>query len=513
MHDAAVPRAPIAWDILAALVAAKVLVHALSNGPLAWGYMTDELYFLDSAARPLQWGYVDHPPLSIAVLALLRPLTGDAIFAVRVLPALLGAATIVLCGLIARELGGGRLAQGLAALAGLATPVVLAMSSYYSMNAFDEALSAGAICLWLRIVNTGKPALWLVLGVVLGIGLMNKVSMLWLGAGLAVALLLSPERRWLRTPWPWGCAAIALAMLAPYVVWNARNGWAFIEFNRNAAAFKVGEVSLPTFIAQQLMALGYVAGGLWLAGIAFVALSPDTRRYRSVVWLFLVPAALLAASGSARPHYLTPLFPVAFACGALLVEHVAGRWTWLPRAVVVTLLVTFAVALPIVTPILPPQQTIRYMDTLGLRPPEELERGGALPMHLGLFFHAEAVLDPVQRVYASLPAEEQARTAILTGSFGETGAINVLGRQRGLPGSLGRHNQYGLWGPGDETGEQMIVVHADETVLRGWFESCERRAEIDCPYCMEMMDAQAVYVCRGPRRPLREMWAGMRFYR
>lgn len=513
MHEPAVPRAPIAWDILAALVAAKLLVHALSNGLLAWGYMTDELYFLDSAARPLQWGYVDHPPLSIALLALLRPLTGDAIFAIRVLPTLLGAATIVLCGLIAREMGGGRLAQGLAALAGLATPVVVAMSSYYSMNAIDEALSAGVIWLWLRIVNTGKPALWLALGAVLGIGLMNKVNMLWLGGGLAVALVASPERRWLRTPWPWACGAIALAMLTPYAVWNARNDWAFVEFNRNAAAFKVGEVSLLDFAVQQLMALGYLAGALWLAGIVYVGLSPATRRYRSIVWLFLVPAAILAASGSARPHYLAPVFPVAFACGALLVERTAARWEWLPRAVAVTLLITFVVALPIVIPTLPPQQTIRYMDTLGLRPPDELERGGALPMHLGLYFHAEALLDPVARVYAGLPPEERAHTGILTGSFGETGAVNVLGRQRGLPGSIGRHNQYGLWGPGDETGEQMIVVHADATVLNGWFESCERRAEIECPYCMVQMDEQGVYVCRGPRRPLRELWASMRFYR
>jgi hypothetical protein len=134
-------------------------------------------------------------------------------------------------------------------------------------------------------------------------------------------------------------------------------------------------------------------------------------------------------------------------------------------------------------------------------------------MHLGLFFHAEAVLDPVARVFASLSPEERAHAEILTGSFGETGALNVLGRQRGLPGSIGRHNQYGLWGPGAATGELMIVVHGDAAELARWFESCERRAEIECPYCMEMMDAQAVYVCRHPRRPLRELWGEMRYYR
>jgi hypothetical protein len=506
-------RAPIAWDLLLALVALKLVFHALSNGPLAWGYMTDELYFLDSSAR-LQWGYVDHPPLSIAVLALLRPLTGDGIFAIRILPALLGAATIVLSGLIAREIGGGRIAQGLAACAALATPVVLVMSSYYSMNAFDQVLSALAIWLLLRIINGGRPAqLWLLLGAVIGLGLLTKVSMLWFGAGVAVGLLLTPERRWLRTPWPWAAGLVALIMFAPYVLWNYRNGWPFLEFSRNAAQYKVGDVSLAAFLTQQMMAMGYVAALLWCGGIAFAFVDRSTRRYRPVLWLFLTSAAILAWSGSARPHYLAPLFPIAFACGALLAERLAARWHWFPGAVATTLFITFAASAPIATPLLPPDLTIRYQDGLGLRPPEERERGGALPMHLGLFFHAEAVLDPVARVFASLSPEERARVEILTGSFGETGALNVLGRRRGLPGSIGRHNQYGLWGPGDATGELMIVVHGDEAELAQWFDACERRAEIECRYCMEMMDAQAVYVCRHPRKPLRELWPSMRFYR
>ena len=224
--------------------------------------------------------------------------------------------------------------------------------------------------------------------------------------------------------------------------------------------------------------------------------------------------AILAWSGSARPHYLAPAFPIAFGCGAVLAERLAARRRWVPRAVAVTLFVTFAVAAPIATPVLSPELTIRYEDALGLRPPDERERGGALPMHLGLFFHAEAVLEPVARVYASLSPEERARVEILTGSFGETGAVNVLGRRRGLPASIGRHNQYGLWGPGDATGELMIVVHADEARAgASGSRSCERRAEIDCPYCMEMMDAQAVYVCRHARKPLRELWPAMRFYR
>lgn len=134
-------------------------------------------------------------------------------------------------------------------------------------------------------------------------------------------------------------------------------------------------------------------------------------------------------------------------------------------------------------------------------------------MHLGLQLHAEAVLKPIQDVFESLSADERSRVEILTSYFGETGAVNVLGRKRGLPRSIGRHNQYGLWGPGDATGELMIVVHGSEADVHEWFTTCERRGEIDCPYCMELLQAQAVYLCRHARRPLRQLWPQMKMYR
>jgi hypothetical protein len=169
-------------------------------------------------------------------------------------------------------------------------------------------------------------------------------------------------------------------------------------------------------------------------------------------------------------------------------------------------------AAPLAMPLLSPETTLRYQDFIGARPREELQRGGLLPMHLGLFFHAEAVLRPVLEVYRGLSPEDQARAVILTSYFGETGAVNVLGRQRGLPPSIGRQNQYWQWGPGDTTGEVMIVVHDSEETLNRWFETCERKASVHCPNCMELMQRESVYVCRRPRRPLRELWPEMKIF-
>jgi hypothetical protein len=489
-----------------------VAFHLVATAWFSWGYMTDELYFLDSVDR-LDWGFVDHPPLSIAVLRLVRDALGPSMLAIRLLPALLGAATVVLCGLVAREMGGGRGAQCLAALAAVCSPVYRVMASYYSMNAIEQVLWPLGMFVLLRILNGDDARLWLALAAVLAAGLLNKVSMLWFGAGLGVGLLLTPARRWLWTPWPWAALLIGLAGIVPFAWWQIAHGWPFLEFSRNAAAYKVGDVSLLAFAREQLLAMNVNGTPLWVGGLVYGLVSPTVRRYRPLVWIFVTVFALLAFSGSARPHYLAPAYGVVFALGAIGLERLAGGRTWPAVLAAAVLFLGAAGSTPLAVPLLSPERTIAYQDALGLRPREELERGGVLPMHLALFFHPGAVLRAVEEVYRGLPAGEQARVEVLTGSFGETGAINVLGPARGLPRSIGTHNQYWLWGPGSVTGELMIVVHDSEERLGRWFERCERRAEIECPYCMEMMDAKAVYLCRHPRRPLAEIWPEMKLYR
>jgi len=165
------PRPAVAWSLLLGLALAKLGIHVLSS-TLTYGYMTDELYYLD-CANHLAWGYVDHPPLSVALLAVVRLTIGDSLVALRLVPALAGAVTVALVGLMARELGGGRIAQGLAGLAAVVAPVYLGIDAFYSMNAFEPPLWAFAAYLLLRLENGAPPRLWLLVGAVIGLGLLN----------------------------------------------------------------------------------------------------------------------------------------------------------------------------------------------------------------------------------------------------------------------------------------------------------------------------------------------------
>ena len=216
--------------MVAATAAIKLLLHLYAGRH--YGYFVDELYYL-ACAEHLAWGYVDQPPLIALIAKISRVLAGDSLPAIHLFPALAGAAKVLLTGLIARELGGRRFAQGLAALAVLLAPGFLALDNRLSMNAFEPLFWMGCAYLAIRIVRTGNQKLWLWFGVLAGIGLENKHSMLIFGFGIVVGLLATPERRLLRSPWLWCAGMVAFLIFLPNLLWNIHHHFPFLELQEN----------------------------------------------------------------------------------------------------------------------------------------------------------------------------------------------------------------------------------------------------------------------------------------
>ncbi|MEJ2720499.1 MAG: glycosyltransferase family 39 protein, partial [bacterium] len=212
------PAQPVAWGLLLIPAAAQLLLHLLTNG--RFGMFRDEYYYLACAARPA-WGYVDQPPFSIWVLSAWTSVFGDSVQSIRVLPALCGSGLIVLTGATAAQLGGGRWAQMLAGLAATVGAAGLVICGSYSMNCFDLLFWLGAYYLLIRIARTGDGKWWLWLGLVLGLGLFNKIGLLTFGLALVIALLATRHRRYFTDRRLYLAGAIAMAFLVPYLVWNA----------------------------------------------------------------------------------------------------------------------------------------------------------------------------------------------------------------------------------------------------------------------------------------------------
>ncbi|MBZ5498885.1 MAG: glycosyltransferase family 39 protein [Acidobacteriia bacterium] len=206
-------------------VAAAALALQLLTA-FRYGIFRDELYYL-ACAEHLDWGYVDHPPLTPLLAFLERHIGGESLLSIRFLPAAAFAVTVWLAGLIARQLGGGRFAQLIAVLAILLAPTYLLFFHLMTVNAFEPPLWMAAAYIVIRVIQTGNQKLWLWFGLIAGIGIENKYGMLFFGCGIAVGLLLTRTRSAFRRPWIWAGCAIALAIWLPNLVWEFRRHWPF----------------------------------------------------------------------------------------------------------------------------------------------------------------------------------------------------------------------------------------------------------------------------------------------
>ena len=520
----AAPTAPVAraaWAVVAALACAKLVLHFVLND--TYGVFRDEYYYI-ACAEHLGWGYADHPPLSIALLALVRATLGESTFALRLLPVLAGAGTIVTTALLARELGGRGFAIAFAALLALLAPIFLANGTFFSMNAFEQLLWPLAALALARLCRGGPPRLWLGLGLLLGLAALDKLSAAFFGVAIVAGVVATPLRRQLRTLWPWAGAIAALLIVLPHLVWQANHGWPFLTFAANAREFKIAAASPLEFLAGVTLLFNPLALPVWLGGLAALFVLPALRPAgRALGVAFVVLVALVLATGG-KTYYVAATFPIVLAAGAVATERLVARLSAAPerpgRRVAARVLSVAAPGIvavgglalvPLAVPTLAPATFVRYAETLGVAAPrDERTPLGALPQHFADRFGWENLVTTVAAVWGALPPEDQARAAILAGNYGEAGAIDVLGPPHGLPKAISLHNSYWLWGPGDTQAAVVVAVGVPRADLEALFDSVEERGRVRSDWAMPYETDLPVHVCRGLRVPLREAWAAGR---
>jgi hypothetical protein len=496
---------PVAAGLILGISACKLLVHLYAGRH--YGYFVDELYYL-ACSRHLDWGYVDQPPLIAWIAWVARSILGESLPAIRLLPALAGAGEVALTAFIARELGGHRFAQALAGISVLVAPGILAADNFLSMNAFEPLFWMGCAWLVLRLAKTGNEKLWIWFGILAGLGLENKYSMLIFGAGLIVGLLLTPQRRALASPWFGIGGVIALLIFLPNLSWNIQHHFPFLELQRNirhsGRDVRLGPLG---FFGQEILSMHPLTLPVWLGGLWFYFFSKPGRPFRVLGWAWVFTAAVIVLL-SPRVYYLFPAFPVLFAGGAVtwekwLVRPHLSRWKF---AWVASMVVTAAILAPLAIPVLPPQTYIRYTKALHLAQPAiETHRLGPLPQIFADQFGWEEMVAVVARVYNELPAEVRPKTAIFARTYGQAGAIDLFGPRYGLPPAISGHQSYFLWGPRDYTGESMIVMAGNPREIESLFASVQKVASVYHPYSMPYQHFDVFY-CRGLRQPLSEIW-------
>jgi 4-amino-4-deoxy-L-arabinose transferase-like glycosyltransferase len=494
--------------LLLVLTFADFAAHMLVS--TNYGYFRDELYYIE-AGRHLAFGYVDFPPFIALLARVMDVLAGDSLWVIHVVPAAATALVVFVTGLMARALGGGRFAQVFAALASLVAPTFLATGSIFSMDALDELWWVLASYLAIIILKREGSRLWLLFGLVVGVGLATKVAMLFFGFAITVGLVLTRARQHFMSKCIWVGGMIAFAFLAPYALWNFSNGWPTLEFFSNYE----GSDGPAEFLAGQILGMNPLTLPLSLLGLWFYFGTRGGRAYRALGWAFLVLLLVFTALG-AKAYFLSPAYPMLYAGGAVVVEGVGGRIASLLRPVYAALLLVSGLMLaPLAMPILPPTVFANYygfMSDMGNASAGQ-EGEGVFPQPLGDRFGWNSMARTVARVHKGLPAKERTRACVFTSNYGEASAINFLGERYDLPPAISGHNNYYLWGPGTCNGEVMITLGVPRGYVEQFYSGVRRAATNTCRYCvLEEEDGAPVYVATKPKATIRELWPRTKHY-
>jgi 4-amino-4-deoxy-L-arabinose transferase-like glycosyltransferase len=460
----------------------------------AYGFHGDEMYFVVAGQHPA-FGYVDQPPLTPLLSAASVALFGVSPTAIRLLPALEMAFVVILVALIARDLGGSRRAEILAA-------ITAAVSGYLGAGHLDTTtepdLLAWAIVLWLlvRLLAGGDRRLWLAVGVVAGIALENKDTILFLGAGLAVGLVVT--RRWdiVRSPWPWAAIGIALLAWAPNLAWQATNGWPQLTMARAISQYAADN-------RGQIVPLLWLFAGPFLfpisaAGLVWILRTKAAAPWRAIGVAALVALALVVVSGG-KAYYVIGTAPMFMAAGAILLDRWLARGHFRIKAAsfATSAALSGALIAYLTLPLLP---LATYATTsLPATVPDTANQVG-WPQFVAT----------VESVVAALPADERAHAVILTNDYSEASPLVLLGT--GLPPVYSGHNAYWAWGP--PPADRTVVVHVGDWRPADpgqFFVGCHVVAHIDNGLGIDNGEqGNEVTVCTGLRAPWTTLWPELR---
>ncbi len=490
----AMPRAAFPWRAVIVVAGLAVALLLLYAG--AYGFHRDELYFIVAGRHP-DWGFVDQPAITPLLSAGAVALFGLSPTAIRVLPALVMALSIGLTAATARELGGSRRAQVIAAIVVAVSPFLLA-GHLDSTETYD--LLAWTVVPWLvvRLLGGADPREWLLVGLVAGIALENKHLILFLGAGLAVGLLVARRTDLLRSPWVWAAAAIALVLWLPNLAWQAAHDWPQLEMARAISAGS-GSENRVLLLPMQLLFIGPLLFPIGLAGLDWLARSPEAKPWRPVAWTYLAVLALLLVSGG-KGYYTAGLIVALVAAGSIRVDRWLGRGRMRPRAALLGSAVvgSFAIVAPTVLPILPPA-SLASTPINGI----DKEQGAQIgwPELVAAVESARAQLNPAERGHA----------AIVTQNYGEAGALELLG-DGALPVYSGHNSFYDFGSPPDRVTAAVVVGFDGYTrYVASLIGSCTLVTRFDNGFDLDT-DEQGVSIsiCRGPLVSWARAWPLLR---
>lgn len=492
------------------------LLVYLSSFVKAYGYFIDEFYYIACAFRPAL-GYVDHPPLAPLILTVYQSIFGTSLLALRILPALAETASVFFTGVLTKEIGGGRFAQCLAACTMAVSPVIVTFAGFYSMNAYEPFIAIVLLIYTVKMIKESNPKRWILLGIIMGLGLMNKHTFAVFIIALIFSLLISGKWKLVINRWFVIGAFITSLIVLPNIIWQIQNNYPSLEFYRNVTAHKNVYTPPLAFVINQIVDMSPSTFPVWFAGFLFLLFSKKGKDFRFMAVLFIGLFLIMMFSGSSRPDRLAFAYPAVFVGGAFFFELfiLKHKLRWLKVALIIFLYIGLAVTLPIILPYFSYKEVSAYTKFLGLN--TELETGNKppLPQILADRIGWEEKFNLVLKAYESLNNEEKKETMIATGNYGQAGALELFGKKYNFPAVICGHNTYYLWSKNRLHGKIVLRLGQDgdiKSLKERFKEVSQFPGEYTSPYVTSHENHLKVFICRDPKMSYFKMLDESKFY-
>jgi len=488
------------WLLLTILVSVKLFIHLFGN--INYGFHRDELLHL-AVSDHLAWGYFEFPPMIAFIGKIASAVFGYSLSGIRLFSTLAGITILLFSCLMAKEMGAkwkGILLTGICILSFLP---FYRNHTLFQPVAFNQLIwTVGFYCI-IRYTNSEKNKYLLLLGVVLGLGLLTKYTMLVWAFSAFIGLTISYGAQLLNNKWFYLSGIIGLIIFLPNLIWQLQNDFPLLQHLQALKDSQLDKTDKLSYITEQLLFVNTFS--VSLIGIIGLLILKPLKDYKSLGLCILILFITMWIV-DAKAYYVFGIYPALFAAGATQIELWFTKKPLLFYAISFIVFIIPVYYIPQLTPILRIEQYVDYKELKPTNGRYELT-GDYADM-----FGWEEQVKLVDSVYNSLSEQEQNNSVIWAENYGEAGAVQIIGDKYGLPDPICRHGSFWSWGYGNPNASVWISLGNESGAVNHVFDSVTLIKIIKHPYAIEEENNIPLYLCRNPKVNIPQWWADSRKY-
>ncbi|MBN1650538.1 MAG: glycosyltransferase family 39 protein [Bacteroidales bacterium] len=500
------------YIIIACLAIIKILFHLINP---EYGYHRDELFFLYISDN-YSFSNLDVLPLTPIYLKIITGIFGTSIKAVHFASGLPGAVSLIFSCLITKDFGGKKFAILLTGLSIIFSGFLI-FGAMFTYDSIDFLIVVISFYFFVKLFKQNKPKYLLAIGIAIGFGLLNKLTVLFFCGSAFLSLILVKHRKYLLSKWFYIASAVVIIFFIPFTIWQIKNNWYFIDWAKNYAGTNSYIAPLNDFIWNQILPNNFINSFIWLSGLIVILFFRKWNNYRFFGYVYLTSFVLIFLLGG-KFYFLIPYYSILLAAGSVQIEELLLRLNkkiyWFVSATIVSLYILLSlISVPLLVPVLSVKNYVQYTDMLGMTQDagvryENNRLNDLLPQHFADRFGWEEMSKKISEIYSSMPSStKDSIGGILCNNSGQAAALNFYREKYDLPEAISAHGWFYYHAKENHSFmNSYISIYENMEKLKNAFQNIDSLGYYTNPYCMPYETDKTIFVCSEPKIDMVEFW-------